>query len=176
MNIVCRGYHRLFLGKISINELNKEQRVLTEKNISKHTKIFFSMIAVMAYTFFVVNYFYFDSISSVMTALLGVLFVSGTAWFAITFGAIPSRYMDFAIQTTAYLFTTFAFSASAVFVASSIALPLLTPIFFIAFITLYAASVKYDIVDALKMGIDETIYKHAKVGRTYFIRELKKSK
>lgn len=176
MNIICRAYHKTFLGKIDLNKLNKEQRELTEKNTAKHAKIFFSMILIMIYTYFIINNYYLNSIGTVMTALLGVLFISGTAWFAVTFGAIPVRFIDFAVQITAWLFGAFAFSMSMVFVAACIALPFLTPVFFITFFALYVASVKYDIVDALKLGIDEAVYKHSTVGRTYFIRELKKSK
>jgi hypothetical protein len=176
LNKIYRSYHKVFLGKIDLNKLNKDQMEITEMNVKKHTKIFLFSILAMVYTYIVISNYYSNSFGTVMTALFGVLFVSGTAWFAITFGAIPARYKDFAVQTTAYLFASFSFSMAAVFIAASVSLPLLTPIFFIAFFALYGASVKYDVADGLKIGIEEAHYKHSVTGRIYYVRELKKKK
>lgn len=174
LNVFYRIYYKLFLGELDLNKLNTEQKELTIINIKKHTHIFLLMLLTLPYTYYILSNFYVDKIDVVMTALLGALFVSGTAWFAITFGAIPERFMNFAIKTTAYLFTAFAVSLTAVFAVGLLEVPLISPILFIIFISLYTASVKYDVVDALKIGIDEAIFKHAKVGRVYFLKQLKK--
>ena len=176
MNFFCKIYYNLFLNKIDLNKLKKEQKEITIINIKKHLNIFILMTLIMPYCYFIITNYYIDKIDIVISSLLGVLLISGTAWFAITFGAIPIIFCDFAIKTTAHLFASFAFSMAAVFVAASIAVPFLSPILFLCFFTLYSASVKYDIVDALKLGIDEAIYKQAKVGRIYFVGELKKKK
>jgi hypothetical protein len=174
MQILFRMFHKIFLHKINLKKLNSEQRSITIDNIKKHTYIFLIMSFSVIYSFFIIYFNYIDKIDTVITSLLGVLFISGAAWFAITFGAIPLRFADFAIDITAFLFASFALSMGAVFAAAIIAVPYLSPILFIAFYSLYNASVKYDIVDALKIGIDDAVLKHAKVGRIYFTRELKK--
>tara|TARA_Y100000310_G_C20690171_1_gene821678 strand:- start:2208 stop:2741 length:534 start_codon:yes stop_codon:yes gene_type:complete len=174
LSILDTLFHYIFLRKIKIEKLGKEQKEMTILNIKKHVKILFLMIIAMAYCYYIIPKEYPNEISIVLSSLLGVLFVSGTAWYAITFGAIPTRFSDFAVQITAYLFCAFAVSLAAVFSAATIAIPLLSPVLVVAFYALYAASVQYDIVDALKIGIDEAVLEHAKIGRVYFVRELKK--
>lgn len=174
MNLFYKLYYKIFLSKIALNKLDQEQRELTEINIKKHARIFVIIILAAIFTYFIIYNYYIDKIDTVVVSLLGVLFISGNAWFVMTFGTVPQRFLDLAVQITEHLFCSFAISMAATFVAVSITVPFLTPILFIAFITLYSASVKYDVVDALKLGIDETLYKHAQVGKRYFIRELKK--
>lgn len=169
-------YFKIFLNKIDRSKLDKDQLEILNLNLKKHMRIFLLLLLVMPYVYFVITNFYADQIDLVISSLFGVLFISGAAWYAISFGAVPVKFMDFAVHITAYLFTSLAVSMAAVLVAASIAVPLLSPILFIAFYSLYAASVKFDVVDALKLGIDETVFQHAKVGRIYFQRELKKQK
>lgn len=169
-------YFKIFLGKIDKSKLDKDQLEVLDLNLKKHVRIFLLLLLVMPYVYFVTTNFYADKIDIVINALFGVLFISGAAWYAISFGAVPVKFMDFAIHITSYLFASLAVSMASVFVAASIAVPLLSPVLFIAFYSLYAASVKFDVVDALKLGIDETVYQHAKVGRLYFLRELEKRK
>jgi len=167
-------FYKIFLNKIDRTKLNEEQNSFLELNVKKHVKIFILILITMPYVYFVITRFYLDKIDIVMTALLGVLFVSGTAWYAISFGTVPARFLEFALEITSYLFAGFTVSLAAVLIAGSIAVPFLIPILFIAFFNLYAASVKYDIADSLKIGIDEAMFKHAIVGRRYFTKELKK--
>lgn len=174
MNFLDRLYSNFFLSQLRKKELDKDQMELFVLNVKKHRRIFILILFVVPYVYFTISNFYFNQIDTVISSLFGVLLISGTAWYAVTFGAIPVKFMSFAINITAYLFTSLAVSMASVFIAASIATPLLSPVMFIAFYTLYVASVQYDVADALKLGIDETIYQHAKVGRLYFTRELKK--
>ena len=169
-------YFKMFLNKIDRSKLDKDQLEILNLNLKKHLRVFIILLLVMPYVYFVTTYFYSDQIDVVINSLFGVLFISGAAWYSISFGAVPVKFMDFAVHITSYLFTSLAVSMASVFVAASIAVPLLSPILFIAFFTLYAASVKFDVVDALKLGIDETLFQHAKIGRLYFQKELEKEK
>jgi hypothetical protein len=176
LNILDKVYYKLFLGRLQLEKLSTEQQEVTEDNIKKHVIIFILMILTAVYSYFIISNYYVEQIDTVLTSLLGVLFISGTAWFAITFGAIPARFMDFAVEITAHLFGALAIALTAVLITSIIALPFFTPVLFLAFIALYSASVKYDVADGLKIGIDEAVLEHAKVGRTYFVRELERKK
>ncbi|MCK5177496.1 MAG: hypothetical protein KAQ92_07240, partial [Candidatus Aenigmarchaeota archaeon] len=118
MNFFCKIYYNLFLNKIDINKLKKEQKEITIINIKKHLNIFILMSLIMPYCYFVITNYYIDKIDIVISSLLGVLLISGTAWFTMTFGAIPISFCDFAVQITAHLFASFAFSMAAVFVAA----------------------------------------------------------
>lgn len=169
-------YFKIFLGKVERSKLSKEQAYILELNVKKHVKIFILMLMIIPYVYYVISTYYINRIDTVISALFGVLFISGAAWYAISFGAIPIRFMEFAVSITTYLFASLAVSMSAVFIAASIAVPLLSPVLFIVFFALYAASVKFDIVDALKLGIDETIYLNAKADRVYYLRELSKTR
>lgn len=176
MNLIMKLYQKLFLWELEMDKLSKDHYKLTIQNIKKHIYIFIFMSISLAYSYFIIRNNYLNQIDTVITSLLGVLFVTGSAWYVITFGTIPKRFGILAVNITYYLFASFCASLAAVFVAASLAVPYMLPIFIFAFGTLYIASVKYDIMDALKLGIDEAIYKHAEAGEKYFSSRNEKSK
>ena len=176
MNLLYNVYFKIFLRKLSKEKITKEQwDDIVEVNVRKHTKIFALSLLTLIYTYCMVSFFYVSQIDTVITSLLGVLFVSGGAWFAISFGTVPERLIDFAMEITSFLFASFSVSLAAVFAVTIVAVPLLSPVLFIAFFSVYTASAQYDFVDAMKIGIDEAVFEHAKVGKRYFVRELEKT-
>ena len=64
LNIFCRLYHRIFLGKIGLERLNKGQRELTEMNTVKHAKIFLLMLLIIPYTYYTITNYYYNSDSN----------------------------------------------------------------------------------------------------------------
>jgi len=168
MNFLIKLYQKLFLWELEMDQLDEDHYKLTVQNIKKHIYILIFMSISLVYSYFIIKNNYLDQIGTVITSLLGVLFVTGSAWYVITFGTIPKRFGILAVNITYFLFASFCVSLAAVFIAASLAVPYMLPIFIFAFGTLYIASVKYDIMDALKLGIDEAIYKHAEAGEKYF--------
>ena len=161
----------------SINELVETNRKLEEKailfdNTWKHVKIAIVGLIFLPYLVFVS--LGIENILLVLTGLLGVIMVFGSAWFVITFGAVPARLMRMAINLSFWMFLAFVLSLEATAVVLCIALPLLTPVLAVVFFGAYIASVKYDTADSLKLGLEPAQFQLARYGTKYFRRELKK--
>jgi len=174
MNLFLKLFQKTFLRELEMDKLDEEHLKLTIQNIKKHVYILIFMMISLIYSYYIIDKYYINDINTVITSLLGVLFVTGSAWYVITFGTIPKRFGILAVNITFFLFASFCVSLAAVLSAAILAVPLMSPVLIFAFGTLYIASVKYDIMDALKLGIDEAIYKHATVAEKYFSNEIKK--
>lgn len=144
------------------------------ENTKKYLRVFLLSSFIAAYVLTIEHFLYPASSELILNALFGILFISGTAWFAITFGAVPERFGGFAIKITAQLFSAFTISLFSVLVTACLSLPWLSPVFIIAFLALYSASVRYDIMDGLRIGVYETLFQQAKLGKIYFGQNIRK--
>lgn len=174
MNWLQKLYNSILFSDIHLGELLETQKGMFVANTRKHLKVFVLSVVVAGYVLGVEQYLYPNSSDTILNALFGILFISGTAWFAISFGAVPERFGQFAIKITTQLFSAFTISLFSVLVTACLSLPWLSPVFVLAFLALYCASVRYDIMDGLKLGVDETVFQQAKLGKIYFGQNIRK--
>lgn len=106
----------------------------------------------------------------VVTGLLAPAMITGAAWFAISFGGIPEKFISIAFTLTLCMYLSFTLSMTiltCLLVAItpwSIGVLIIIPIY----ITLYIASMLYDNVDGLKIGLDSSLLKMSRASINYY--------
>ena len=143
-----------------------------ETNTWKHVAVLYLIILEVITTFSDITILGQDSqlvlLGIIAAIVVGIATTMGVAWYVISFGAVPERYMDTAMRVTFWMF--FAFCSSlvlmvevAIVVSWGISKAVALWIFAIA-IAAYISSILYDTMDLLKAGIDEASMKFYRVG------------
>ncbi|MDW3191645.1 MAG: hypothetical protein R8G66_04750 [Cytophagales bacterium] len=137
-------------------------------NILKHRWIAWVNIALAIFMYFLgLDYILYQSsfdVSIVVTGLLAPAMITGAAWFSVSFGGIPSNYINSALLITSCMFLSFSLSMTLLVVILcaivhiSISLLIIIPIY----LALYVACILYDNTDGLKIGLDETQLKYSR--------------
>ena len=106
----------------------------------------------------------------VVTGLLAPAMITGAAWYTVSFGGIPEKFLSLAVTLTFCMFL--AFSMSMTLLVSL--LVSITPWEVGAFIlvpmygSMYIASMWYDNIDGLKIGLDSTLLKFSRASLNYY--------
>lgn len=96
----------------------------------------------------------------IILSLLAPVMVMGTAWFTISFGAIPTKLLKTAMSVTFWMFTAFLVSLTAMSVAVVYTLPVVIwPVIAIIYIAALFSCIQYH---TLKAGLDESKSEEAK--------------
>ena len=109
----------------------------------------------------------------VVSGLLAPAMITGAAWFAISFGGIPEKFISVAFTLTFSMYLSFTLSMTlltCLLVAITpwfIGLFILVPIY----LTLYLASILYDNVDGLKIGLDTALLKFSRATINYYQKQ-----
>lgn len=153
--------------KIEIAELD-----FLVENLNKHRKILWLNIVLVIYLYL----HGLDSILSqghpeiVVTGLLAPAMITGAAWFAVSFGGIPEKFINIAVTLTFAMFLSFTLSMTLL----SLLLIKLTPgiigfgVILPIYLSLYLASMFYDNVDGLKIGLDSTLLKFSRASINFY--------
>ena len=150
-------------------DMHAEERLFIEDNIAKHRKALWINIVSTACVYWGLLSIPKESAETLILALLGPVMVFGGAWFAITFGGIPSRLLDIAMTITFWMFTAFLLSVSAMFIAVAfISPPQIWFVLAIVFWSGYVSCVQYDATDGLKVGLDEAVLKHSRAALRFY--------
>jgi len=141
-------------------KLNKTELSFILDNIDKHRKVL--------WVNFIGGYMVFTSLSDnspeQLSALISVLmapaFITGGAWFAITFGGVPQKLLDAALIITFWMFSAFTLSLTTMSIVAYYILNgeilMLIVLLFINFAVIISA-ILYDNIDGLKVGLDEAL-------------------
>ncbi|MBU0731691.1 hypothetical protein KKC88_02310 [Patescibacteria group bacterium] len=180
VNIFVRIYQFIFLRDI-VKLANEEQMAATNKNTVKHLKVLIVMLLmapVMAFLKLAPVLLSEHSFVHVFcgqihpTNLTAVIMVLGTAWFMVSFGAVPKALENVAVSITMWMFMGFILSLEWLFIFMVIDSPgSLLPLF-IVFWAIYIAAVKYDTMDIFKAGLDEAQLRFTRLGRMIFLKAL----
>lgn len=106
----------------------------------------------------------------VVTGLLAPAMITGGAWYAVSFGGIPEKFINVALVLTSLMFLSFTFSMTLLITLLCRLTPwpvgafILVPIY----VTLYLASVLYDNLDGLKIGLDTALLKFSRATLNYY--------
>ena len=106
----------------------------------------------------------------VVTGLLAPAMITGAAWYTVSFGGIPEKFLNVALVLTFWMFLSFSLSMTLLvgllcsLTPWPVGLFVLIPIY----LALYVASVLYDNLDGLKIGLDSTLLKYSRAALTYY--------
>nr|VFJ60854.1 MAG: hypothetical protein BECKDK2373C_GA0170839_10858 [Candidatus Kentron sp. DK] len=151
-------------------KLNATESNFILTNINKHRRIIWVNVlgGVMVYHGIA------DSdpakLSTLISVLIAPAFITGGAWFAITFGGVPEKLLDAALVITFWMFSAFTLSLTTMGITIYFALggePLvLSVIAFINFAVILSA-VLYDNIDGLKVGLDQALKDNSQANLRY---------
>jgi hypothetical protein len=162
-------YLRIAHRRLFKAELKKEERAFIAKNINKHRLIQWLNLLAAIFVFYTLQAVSPDKIGTVITALIAPVMVMGTAWFAISFGAIPARLIELSLEITFWVYLAFKLSLTVMFLAIGVITPaLLWPVLILIYIAIDFSCAQYDTCDGLKAGLDEALLKHSRAAIIYY--------
>lgn len=179
MDALIKLYQFFFLRRI-VKLAKPEDRVLVDTNTLKHMKVMGLMLLLAPFALFVKLAPLFTN-NPLVTKLIGtidatnftsIIMVTGTAWFMVSFGAIPKYLEDVAMEVTFWMFSAFVLSSEWLVIGMAIDSPVSAPFLFLIYWGLYNCAVQYDTMDALKAGLDEAQLRFARLGRAVFMRQV----
>ena len=142
--------------------LNRYESKIVELNIRKHRQVLWMTAALGALAWYGIGKADKKDLNELVVALLAPAFVTGGAWFAVTFGGVQEKLLDAAIGLTKWMFAAFSVSLVTMFIALAQILPWPLTIVIGAIIALVLLSaVTYDNVDSLKIGLDDALRRHS---------------
>lgn len=110
-------------------------------------------------------------LSELILALLAPAFVTGGAWFSISFGGVQEKLIGAAVALTKWMFTAFTISLVTMLIAlAHIVPPQITVVLLAVTLLVLLSAITYDNVDSLKIGLDDALRRNsltmmAKLGR-----------
>ena len=174
-----RIYQKLVMRRI-VDLAEDGQMEIIDGNTVKHLKIMLVLLIALPFLAFLKlaplvfdNHLLLEMVGVVdPTNLTAVIMVMGTAWFVITFGAVPKKLELVAMDITFWLFLGFTLSLEWMIVFMIIDSPLSAPFLLLIFWAVYVSAVQYDTMDALKAGLDEAQLRFTRLGRIIYRRQL----
>jgi len=154
---------RIVLSFFLTVDLSPEDEGFVSDNNWKHRKILWLNVPA---AFMVWNGI--ADVEVIMLAILSAALVApvmllGSAWFNISFGGIPARLIDIAMQITFCMFLAFTLSFTTMIVMIMyITPPIIWPVLWTIFLCAIISCIQYDTTDGLKAGLDEAVLNHSR--------------
>src|ERR1051325_160233 len=106
----------------------------------------------------------------VVTGLLAPAVITGAAWYAVSFGGIPEKCIGTALILTTLMFLSFSLSMTLLTALLCKLTPWPVGLFILipVYAALYIASLLYDNLDGLKIGLDSTLLKFSRASLAYY--------
>jgi hypothetical protein len=142
------------------------------ENLNKHRLILWLNIILVGY----LSAYGLDAIlkhgdpAVVVTGLLAPAMITGGAWYAVSFGGIPEKFISSALVLTFCMFLAFTLSMTLLIGLLCKLTPWPIGTFFLVPIYggLYVASILYDNLDGLKIGLDTALLKFSRAALNYY--------
>lgn len=160
--LVLRDFFKTSLGEA--------EQAFLHANIKKHRAILW--LNIIASVFICIGLRQAAHPETLISALIAPVMVMGAAWFAISFGGVPTKLLHIAMKVTFWMFTAFLLSLTAMFLAVALISPWW--IWFPLAVIYYGAlvsSIMYDTTDGLKVGLDEAVLKHSRAALQYYAQQ-----
>lgn len=161
---------RIILHSFYSQKLTAEQQAFIKQNNVKHGNILLISTLLLACVFF--GLLSHPEPKLLINGLIAPVMITGTAWFAISFGGIPKKLLNIAMSVTFWLFSAFLVSLGTMFLTlifmSSVYL--WAPLLFI-FIGIIISCIQYDTTDGLRAGLDEAVLEHSRYAINYYKKE-----
>jgi hypothetical protein len=142
------------------------------ENLNKHRLILWLNVILAGY----LSAFGLDAIlkhgdaAVVVTGLLAPAMITGGAWYAVSFGGIPEKFISSALVLTFCMFLAFTLSMTLLIALLCRLTPWPIGAFFLLpmYGGLYVASILYDNLDGLKIGLDTALLKFSRAALNYY--------
>lgn len=142
------------------------------ENLKKHRRVLWLNLALVVYlAFYGLNAILkHGDPAVVVTGLLAPAMITGGAWYAVSFGGIPEKFINSAFVLTFCMFLSFTLSMTLLVALLCKLTPWPIGIFFLvpAYAGLYIASILYDNLDGLKIGLDTALLKFSRAALNYY--------
>ena len=151
-------------------DLKKGEIAFILDNIDKHRKVIWVNLlgGLMVFTSLMGNSP--EQLTALVSVLMAPAFITGGAWFAITFGGVPEKLLDAALIITLWMFSAFTLSLTTMSILAYYILDgnwlILSVLLFINFAVILSA-ILYDNIDGLKVGLDETLKSNSQATLRY---------
>ncbi len=142
--------------------LSTTESNIIELNIEKHRFVLFITTLFSLLAWWGIATADTDSLNELVVALLAPAFVTGGAWFAITFGGVQEKLLGWAVSLTKWMFAAFSISLITMFIALAHIVPWqLTVVLAVITFLVMLSAITYDNVDSLKIGLDDALRRHS---------------
>lgn len=150
-------------------KLKMDERAFVDSNINKHRLAQWINLLAIPSIFLSLKAVASDQMSTVIMALLAPVMVMGAAWFGISFGAIPARFIHFSMEITFWMYAAFKLSLTTMFLAIGFVSPwMLWPVLVFIYLAVDFSCTQYDTADGLKAGLDEAVLKHSRAAVLFY--------
>lgn len=161
------------LSVFSTSDLEKNEKAFLMDNAKKHIQSLLGMIAMLPFMIYGLHIADRAMLPVLVGGLVSPVVVTGTAWFVITFGAVPEKLLGIAMVLTRKMFGAFTESLTLAFLAVGWVCPWpLWVVLAMIWIKVYHAAFLYDCVDGLKTGLEPTMLENCRYGTKFFRRQL----
>lgn len=152
--------------KASLEDYEEE---FVQDNSKKHRKIqWVNFVAAILVTYSLAS-MSLEEIKALISALLSPVVVTGGAWFAISFGAIPAKLLHLSMSITFWMYAGFKVSLTTMCIALTFIMPVtMWPVIWFIYLAIDICCIMYDTADGLKAGLDEMALKHSKAALLFF--------
>jgi len=154
-------------------KLNKVEIAFILDNIDKHRKVLWINILGGCMVFISLSDNSPQQLSALISVLMAPAFITGGAWFAITFGGVPQKLLDAALVITLWMFAAFTLSLTTMSIVAYYILDgellMLIVLLFINFAVMMSA-ILYDNIDGLKVGLDEALKDNSQATLRYLYK------
>jgi len=163
---------RLILRGFLQADLNPSEQAFVEANIEKHRRVLWVNVMASALIYLSIRNASPDAVGLVITSLIAPVMVLGAAWFSVSFGAVPAKFLNIAMSSTLWMFVSFVVSLSAMFIAVGFATSAwLWPVLALIYCGVLIGCIQYDTADGLKIGLDEAVHKHSRFAIKHYEKE-----
>jgi hypothetical protein len=153
-------------------QLEPAEKEFLRENLEKHRVILWLNLLLIVYlaTFGISSIKSSGDQATVITGLLAPAMVTGTAWYTVSFGGIPTQFQSTAIVLTRYMFLAFSLSMTLLtsLLCSITNVILSVGVLIPVYLSLFIASILYDTMDGLKIGLDTTLLKFSRASLNYY--------
>lgn len=165
---VALSFSYFLLGKKY--KLNQTESLFILDNVAKHRLVLWVNLLGGSLVYHSLVGSTPEQLSALINVLLAPAFITGGAWFAITFGGVPEKLLDAALIITFWMLSAFSLSLTTMGVAVYFSLNgswmLLSVILFIN-LSVILSAIMYDNIDGLKVGLDEALKSNSQANLRY---------
>lgn len=142
------------------------------ENLNKHRLVLWLNIVFIAYLYLygLAAILKHGDPAVVVTGLLAPAMITGGAWYAVSFGGIPEKFISSALVLTFCMFLAFTLSMTLLIALLCKLTPWPIGAFCLVptYAGLYIASILYDNLDGLKIGLDTALLKFSRAALNYY--------
>jgi hypothetical protein len=152
--------------------LKEEEEEFVQENMDKHRGSQWINLICSILVYFSLLDVSESGIGTLVLLLIAPVMVMGSAWFNISFGAIPAKLIRSSMSITFWMYSVFKVSLSTMTIGIGfLSPPLLWPVLAFIYVGVDICCIQYDTADGLKAGLDEAVLKHSRAALMFYQKE-----